>query len=115
MSKILILGIVCGLAFGIGLIYKNKHDKNNVTKTDDVVTPKEENLHNDPLEQQSEDVLKEFDAGKEHAEASIVNRHKEVAQVIKESFVRMNDDTVVSSEYEKEFDDMLNELDMLSE
>ncbi len=43
------------------------------------------------------------------------DRHKEAAQVIKESVVRMTEETDLSSDNKMEFDSMFKDLDILSE
>lgn len=63
----------------------------------------------------TEDHVVGLDAVKIQSANSMYDRHKAAAQVIHESVEKINENTDLPSVHENDFDNMFDELDMLSE
>lgn len=113
-NKVLFGLISCGLLIGTTvytlIIKKKKMNFNDsgkgIDKNDSVIVSNENNI---------EQELVDFYDVKTESASSIYNRHKEASEIIKESMENINRNSEVNSEHKHEFDDMLDDLDALSE
>ena len=115
MMKKTLFGIIsCGLLIGVSTYWIIKYLK-KISKNNNEEMLNEKDSMNISPKHVTEDDEVDLDAIKKKSANSMYDRHKEAAQVIKESIEKTNENVELPSEHEEEFDNMFEELDVLSE
>jgi hypothetical protein len=113
-SKIWFGVIGCGLFIGTIVLLIKKMNKNSY----DIIDNNKDNNENSfsvSSETESERKFVNVDDAKIHFAGSVYNRHKQAAEVIKETMENINKNSEVHNNHKEEFDSMMDDLNMLSE
>jgi hypothetical protein len=104
----------CGLLIGTAVYMLIKHMNKDISNGNKGEQFEEESLilsHEKDVESETVNL----DEVRTQSASSIYNRHKEAAEIVREAMENINDNPEVISEHKKEFDSILDELDVLSE
>lgn len=116
MKKLSLFGITgYGLLIVGGVYWAAKYINKNSTNNKDKAIVNQKTFID--ITQESEKNFNEInlDEIKRKSAGSMYDRHKEAAQVVKDSIGKINENIDLPSEHEKEFNDIFKELDNLSE
>lgn len=116
MNNKSLLGLIgCGLLIGVTIYLVAKSDnKDSTNKHNEESSNEKKSMNISPVHIIDDNAI-DLDAIKMQSANSMYNRHKAAVQVVKKSMEKINENADLPIECEKEFDSMLEELDMLSE
>lgn len=116
MNKKSLFGILgCGLLIGATIYWVIKSvNKDSINNYNEELLNEKNSMDTTP-EHIKDDNAVDLDEIEMQSANSMYARHKAAAQVVKESMEKINENADLPSQYEKEFDRMFEELDMLSE
>jgi hypothetical protein len=116
MNEKALFGVIgCTLLIGATIIWVIRRGKRDFAREYNDYSQKKTGPINITPDYKIEDNMFDLDAVKMHSTNSIYDRHKAAAQVIQDSAEKTTQNTDLHSEHEIEFDDMLDDLNMLSE
>lgn len=115
MKKRALFGIFsCGLLIGTAVYMMVKYMNKDISNGNKGERFEEDSLILS-LEKEEESETINLVEVRTQSASSIYNRHKEAAEIVRKAMENINDNPIVISEHEKEFDSMLDDLDVFSE
>lgn len=113
MGKFIILGIIGAVAIVGTVTYVLSKSKEKTAQTNNVLNELSDENLDDTIEEETpaEDIAEV----REKVFSNMTERHNLAAGFIKQAVEEMNSDNVPESQNDKSFNDMMNDLDMLSE